>query len=321
MISRRDVLIGAGAACAAAVARPIESAFAKAVQPTTAVNFSVPAGACDSHCCVVGDPARYPFTEDRGYTPERASLEELRAVHRALHLQRVVLVQPSFYGTDSSIILDTIKQLGPRARGVVLLDDKASNAELDRLAHGGICGIICAAGTGSRGPEEVRRRYRAALERIGSRPWHIEFHGHLEQIGAIEDLLMQSSVPVIFDHFGGAKPELGVDQPGFSMLLRLVHSGKAYVDISAPYRVSKKAPDYPDVVPIARAIIKANPERVTWGTGWPHPEHVDGRSAKEISPLLQIDDGRNLNLVPKWTSGPAELKLALVDNPARLYGF
>jgi predicted TIM-barrel fold metal-dependent hydrolase len=93
------------------------------------------------------------------------------------------------------------------------------------------------------------------------------------------------------------------------------------VDVSAPYRISKQAPDYPDVAPIARAIIAANPERITWGTGWPHPAQIPGRGVTEITPLYQIDDGRNLNLLAAWTSSAAQLKLALVDNPARLYGF
>jgi predicted TIM-barrel fold metal-dependent hydrolase len=133
--------------------------------------------------------------------------------------------------------------------------------------------------------------------------------------------VMESPVPVLFDHFGGAQPSLGLNQPGFDTLLKLVHSGKAYVDISAPYRISKQAPDYPDVVPIAKAVIAANPERVTWGTGWPHPAQEPGRSFTDITPLYHINDGRNLNLLATWTSGAAQLKLALVENPAKLYGF
>jgi len=242
-------------------------------------------------------------------------------MHRALHIDRVVIVQPSFYGTDNSCTLDTIRQLGASARGVALLDDRASNAELDEMQRGGICGIICAGGSGQLDPTEVRARFKAAVGRIGNRPWHIEFHGHLSEIEAIEDQVMESPVPVLFDHFGGAQPAPGVSQPGFNTLLKMVRGGKAYVDVSAPYRISKQAPDYPDVAPIAKAIIAENPERITWGTGWPHPAQVPGRGVTEITPLYQIDDGRNLNLLAAWTSGAAQLKLALVDNPARLYGF
>jgi predicted TIM-barrel fold metal-dependent hydrolase len=270
---------------------------------------------------VIGDAARFPFAASRGYTPEGASLAEMRRMHRALHISRVVIVQPSFYGTDNSCTLDAVKQLGARARGVVSIGDETSNAALDEMQRGGVCGIICAGGSGKLDAEAVRSRFAAALPRVQGRKWHIEFHGRLAEIAAIREQVMASPVPVLFDHFGGAEPALGLDQPGFETLLSLVRGGKAYVDVSAPYRISKQAPDYPDVVPIARAIIGANPERVTWGTGWPHPAQEPGRGVAEITPLYQVDDGRNLNLLAAWTSGSAELKLALVDNPARLYGF
>jgi predicted TIM-barrel fold metal-dependent hydrolase len=321
MLSRREILIGTGTAGVAALTRPVTNAFAIAAQPKTPVNFTVPEGACDSHTCIVADPAKFPLAPDRGYTPEAASLDEMRAVHRALHIQRVVIVQPSFYGTDSSCTLDTVRQLGPNARGVVLIADNATNTELDQLRRGRICGIICAASEARSDPAGVRNLYKIAVERCQGRGWHVEFHGGLPEIEMIAEQVMASSVPVIFDHFGGAKPALGLNQPGFDTLLKLVHSGHAYADASAPYRVSRQAPDYPDVVPIAKAIIAANPQRVTWGTGWPHPEHIDGYSKTQPVPLMQIDDARNLNLLNTWTSGPAELKLALVENPARLYGF
>ena len=134
MLSRRDILVGAGMAGAAALARPITTVFATAAQPTTPVNFDVPAGACDSHACVIGDPARFPFAADRGYTPETASLEELRSVYRALHIDRVVFVQPSFYGTDNSCILDAVKRIGRQARAVVIARDDISDAELEQHA-------------------------------------------------------------------------------------------------------------------------------------------------------------------------------------------
>ncbi len=321
MLSRRNVLKTAGVAGVAALAGPIKTAFATAAQPATPVNFSVPAGACDSHACVIGDPARFPFAVDRGYTPETASLEELRSVYRALHIDRVVFVQPSFYGTDNSCILDAVKRIGRQARAVVIARDDISAAELEQMRGSGVCGIISAAVEGQADAESARHRFKIAVERANRYGWHVEFHGHLSEIEAIQEQVMASPVPVIFDHFGGAQPERGLSQPGFDTLLKLVRGGKAYVDVSAPYRISKQSPDYPDVVPLAKAIIAANPERITWGTGWPHPERAPGHALTEISPLYQIDDGRNLNLLATWTSGPAQLKLALVENPARLYGF
>ena len=142
-------------------------------------------------------------------------------------------------------------------------------------------------------------------------------------ISAIKDLVAASPVPVVFDHFGGAQAELGVDQPGFADLLALMKSGKAYVKISGAYRASNLAPDYADVVPLARALITANSDRILWGSDWPHPDSVTppGKKPTEVTPLLQIDDGRLLNQLPVWAPDAAIRKRILVDNPARLYGF
>jgi predicted TIM-barrel fold metal-dependent hydrolase len=130
-------------------------------------------------------------------------------------------------------------------------------------------------------------------------------------------------VPTVFDHFGGAQAALGPAQPGFADLVDLVRSGKAYVKISGAYRASTQAPDYPDVAPLARALIAANAERIVWGTDWPHPNSVTGpgRKVTDISPLWQIDDGAVMNQLPVWAPEAATRKTILVDNPARLYGF
>jgi predicted TIM-barrel fold metal-dependent hydrolase len=128
-------------------------------------------------------------------------------------------------------------------------------------------------------------------------------------------------MPVVFDHFGGAQADLGLEQPGFADLLALVKSGKAYVKISGAYRLSKLAPDYPDAAPFARALIAANPDRIIWGSDWPHPNSSSGKPATELTPLYQIDDGRLLNQLPVWAPDAAIRKKILVDNPVKLYGF
>jgi predicted TIM-barrel fold metal-dependent hydrolase len=127
----------------------------------------------------------------------------------------------------------------------------------------------------------------------------------------------------VLDHFGGAQAVRGSGQPGFADLMDLVRSGKAYVKISGGYRASTRAPDYPDVAPLAKALIAANTERVVWGTDWPHPNSVTGpgRKVTDITPLRQIDDGALMNQLPVWAPEPATRRTILVDNPARLYGF
>jgi predicted TIM-barrel fold metal-dependent hydrolase len=321
MFTRRGVLL---ASLAAGVSMPNRTALAKATQPSTPVNFDVPAGTCDCHTHIHGDPEKFPFYSGRVYTPELASPEEMSALHEALRVERVVIVTPSVYGTDNSATLFGMKARGATARGVAVIDDKTPEADLDAMSEAGIRGIRLNLATGGvNDPTVGRPRFQAAVERVKARGWHVQLFTSLAMISAIKDLAAASPVPVVFDHFGGAQAELGVAQPGFSDLLELVKSGKAYVKISGAYRASKLAPDYPDVVPLAQALIAANSDRIVWGTDWPHPNSVTppGKQPTEVTPLYQIDDGRLLNQLPVWAPDAAIRKKILVDNPARLYGF
>jgi len=273
MISRRHLLIGAAAAGAAAFTGRAPLVLAKASQPATPVNFDVPPGACDCHTHIFGDSARFPFTPARTYTPEPASVDEVRALHRALHTSRVVIVQPSVYGTDNGCTLDAIGKIGPGARGVAVIDEHTPESTLDDMNRAGIRGIRLNLETGGvTDPAAARQRFERAVERIRGRNWHIQIFTRLSVIQGISDLVMHAAVPVVFDHFGGAQAPLGTEQAGFAALVNLVRAGKAYVKISAPYLASTQAPDYPDVVPFARALLAANPERLLWATNWPHPD-------------------------------------------------
>ena len=322
MLSRREVLIASGAASAAAVLRPWTTVLASASQPGTPVKFEVPVGACDCHVHVFGDPQRFPFSPSRTYTPESASVQELRALHRALHLERVVVVNPSVYGTDNSCTLDAVKQLGLSARAIAVIDDNTPEAAIDDMDRAGVRGMrINLETSGQADPAVARQSFKAGVERIkGRKNWHIQVYARLSVIEAIADLIAAAPMPVVFDHFGGAKAALGVAQPGFETLLKLVRSGTAYVKISGAYRSSTLAPDYSDVAPLAKALIAENPKRILWGTDWPHPSQVPGRKV-EISPLFQIDDGRLFNQLAAWAPETATRASILVENPARLYGF
>jgi predicted TIM-barrel fold metal-dependent hydrolase len=322
-LSRRDLLAGAIAA-AALLARRVGAGRAAASQPATPVTFDLPAGACDCHTHIFGDPQRFPFVPDRVYTPEPASIEEMRALHRALRMDRVVIVQPSVYGTDNACTLDAVRQLGPRARAIVVVDGMISAAALDAMHHAGARGIrINLATSNQTSPAVARQRLQAALELLKDRRWHIQIYTTLPVIDAIKDQVMQSPTPIVFDHFGGAQASPGAGQAGFDALLGLVRSGKAYVKISGAYRSSSRRPDYADVTPLAKALIAANPTRILWGTDWPHPDsaRVGGRKPTDIAPLQQIDDGRLLNQLPVWAPAAALRKTILADNPARLYGY
>jgi predicted TIM-barrel fold metal-dependent hydrolase len=300
-------------------------ALAKAAQPATAVNFEVPAGACDCHTHIHGDMREFPMFAGRVYTPEPALPEEMAQLHKALRMQRVVIVTPSVYGTDNSATLWGMKARGNNARGVAVIDDKTPESELDAMARAGIRGIRINLATGGAAPDPAaaRKRFQAAAERVKARGWHIQMYVTLPVISSIKDLVLASPVPVVFDHFGRAQAALGTGQPGFSDLVELLRSGKAYVKISGAYRVSHQGPDFADAAPLARALIAANPERIVWGTDWPHPnsEPMPGYGAMDVRPFFPIDDGRLLNQLPVWAPDAGVRKQILVDNPVRLYGF
>jgi len=317
-VTRRDALKAAAAAVGCRVA------FAKASQPATPVSFAVPAGACDCHTHIFADPKEFPLSPKRIYTPETALPAEMSALHRALHIERVVIVTPSIYGTDNAATLYGMKARGATARGVAVIGDKTSEAELDAMHRAGIRGIrINLVQAGQSDPTLSRRLFEAAIARAKRRNWHLQMYTTLDVISAIKDLVQRAPVPVVFDHFGGAQASLGLQQQGFPDLLDLVRSGKAYVKISGAYRASTQAPDYPDVAPFAQALISANPDRIVWGSDWPHPDSaiLADRKPTDLAPLLQIDDGRLLNLLPVWAPDAGVRKKILVDNPARLYEF
>ncbi len=320
MLTRRAILVGALAT--GAILRP-RTSRAKASQPATPVNFEVPAGACDCHTHIHGDPAQFPFFAGRTYTPEMALPEEMAALHKALHMQRVVIVTPSVYGTDNAATLYGMQARGADARGVAVIDDQTPESALDSMGQAGVRGIrLNLATAGITDPAVARQRFQTAAERVKSRHWHVQLNTNLAIITALKDLVAASPVPVVFDHFGGAKAALGPQQPGFADLVELVQSGKAYVKISGGYRASDLAPDYADVVPLAQALIAANPDRIVWGTDWPHPTGTPpGGKPTDVTPLLPIDDGRLLNQLPAWAPEPAIRQKILVENPARLYGF
>lgn len=320
MLSRRELLTGMVAGELAQSLRfrssPEDS------HSITSVQFHVPERACDCHVHVFGEASRFPFASSRTYTPESASAAELLVVHRALHISRVVIVQPSVYGTDNSCMLDAMKQYGSGARGIAVLPPAIPATSLDNMERAGIRGVRINLGTaGDTNLTEARHRFKSAIEQIIGRQWHVQLYAALPVIAGLSDLILSSPVPVVFDHFGGATGAGGLQQPGFDKLLQFVSSGKGYVKISGAYRASNSAPNYPDATPLARALIAANPQRVLWGSDWPHPDTAPGRNPGDTSPLLRVDDGHLLNLLAMWVPDETVRKKILVDNPATLYAF
>ncbi|MBI3512850.1 MAG: amidohydrolase family protein [Proteobacteria bacterium] len=315
MLSRRGVMRGAGSLALTLGA----GAHAQAPQPTTRPSFEVPPGACDCHVHIIGDPKGYPMDPARVYTPPGASVDALTSLQHALRFDRVVVVQPSIYGTDNRCTLDAVRELGPRARGIAVIDDNVSDRELDAMQRVGIRGVrLNLETTGQADPAAAREKFWAAAARISGRDWHIQCYTRLPVIEALKDEFGALPVPVVLDHFGGAQAAGG--QPSFSTLLRLLRTGVVYVKISAVYRISKQ-PGYADAAPLARALIEARPDRILWGTDWPHTGRVPGRGIEDVTPFTPIDDGMTLNLLASWAPDAALRRQILVDNPARLYQF
>jgi predicted TIM-barrel fold metal-dependent hydrolase/predicted NBD/HSP70 family sugar kinase len=294
-----------------------------ASRPATVVAFAIPKGACDCHVHVFGTAAEFPFAGRRGYTPPSASAGELIALQDALHLSRVVIVQPSVYGSDNSCTLDGMRRLGPRARGVAVIDETTSDAALDEMRRAGVRGVRVNLETaGETDLDAARRNLAAAVARVAPLGWHVQVYTRLSVIVGLSEAVTRLPVPIVFDHFGGAQAAGGVQQPGFPLLLQLVREGHAYVKVSAAYRSSEKAPAYGDVAPLARALIEANPERIVWGTDWPHPHAAaPGAALDRPTPFFDVDDGLALNQLQSWARSAAIRRKILVDNPARLYDF
>jgi len=302
---------------------PLHARTVTASQPKTAVDFRVPAGACDCHVHVFGTAAEFPFAAQRGYTPPPANAAELSALQQALRLSRVVIVQPSVYGSDNSCTLDGMRRLGERARGVAVIDDMTTNEALDDMHRAGIRGVRVNLETaGETDPGAARRNLAAAVERVARLGWHVQVYTRLSVVAELSDEVTRLAVPIVFDHFGAAQAAGGVDQPGFAALLQLVNAGHAYVKVSAAYRSSEKAPAYGDVALLAKALIAANPDRIVWGTDWPHPHAASPDMAlDQLAPFYDIDDGLALNQLALWAPSAAIRRKILVDNPARLYDF
>jgi len=289
----------------------------------TAPVFEVPRGACDCHVHVFGPAAQFPFAPERKYTPGPASLEELLALHRVLGFQRVVVVHPSTYGTDNSCTVDAVRRMGARARGVAVIDDGTSDKTIAVMHAAGVRGVRVNLETyGAHDPIAAREAIRSAAARVAPLGWHVQVFTNLDVIDALHDEVMTLAVPLVVDHFGRADAAKGIAQPGFAALVSLVKSGRTYVKLSAPYRISVQ-PDYADAAQIARALIEANPDRMLWGSDWPHPGGQPGQARRPdvVEPFHPVDDGAALNGLASWTENAAELRKILVENPARLYGF
>ncbi len=288
-----------------------------------APTFVVPKKSCDCHTHVFGPHSQFPLSKDRKYTPPEASIKDMLALHDPLGLERVVIVHPSPYGSDNSCTLDALRQLGQRARGVVVIDQQTSASDIQQMHELGVRGVRINLETqGVSDKKYASKEISWVYEKIKDLGWHIQLFTQLKVLSDLESVFKQFDIEFVVDHFGLINPALGLSQPHLDTVIAMVKSGKLWFKLSAPHRISAH-PDGEDVTQLAQALIEANPAHMVWGSDWPHPGGKVGqaRNVDQPEPFNPIDDGAALNRLYKWAGDKSTLEKILVHNPEKLYEF
>ena len=284
--------------------------------------FNIPAGACDAHVHIVGDLFFFDMASYVIYTPPPATPMALGKMLQENHLSRAVIVAPEVHADSNNATIDAIRQLGQfRTRGVAWLPKDRSDASCEALKVSGITGFrVLLYRDRMTSNAELSAKFRGYFDIAARWGWHLDISTPPDIIAACLSQLALSPVPLVLDYFGWI--EGGPGQSGADAVLSLVRSGVAYVKLSEPYRLSNNAPSYPELKPVVDALIAANPDRILWGSGWPHVSGpVPGRMVAEITPNLPIDTGSLLRLFAEWVPDEGMRRKILVENPAQLYGF
>lgn len=275
-----------------------------------APKFAVPVGAWDCHFHLFGPRERYSFVDGRDYTPPDARYDDLAALHLALGIERGVLIQPSVYGTDNRCLLEGLLRAEGRFRAVVVVPPDLPDGDLDALHDAGVRGVrlnLLFAGGGRR-LEDVE----AFAPRLAERGWHLQLLVDAADRGLPWRALGRQPCELVFDHMGHIDAARGPEDPGFQSLMALARDGRAWVKLSGAMRLSSyPEPPYPDVVPLARALVQGAPTRVVWGSDWPHVK---------LPHRYMPNDGALLDLLADWVPDPVRRRRILVDNQLALYG-
>ncbi|MFS2032514.1 amidohydrolase family protein [Polaromonas sp. CT11-55] len=318
--SRRRFVAGLGAAaslaglggCAATATSP--AAEPPKPQPTPVPHsagsavprFAMPALACDCHHHIYD--RRYPAHPSATLLPDDATVAGYRLLQQRLGLQRNVMVQPSTYGVDNRLLADALKAFGGASRGVAVVDTSVTDAQLQALHAAGVRGVRFNLSF----PVGITADMMEPLgQRIAPLGWHMQINGTADKLLAAGDTLGRLACPLVVDHMGQLPQPQGLRHPAFALYAGLLDSGRAWFKLSGAYITSQK-PDLSDSGMVARALIGLAPERMVWGSDWPHPTKKAGDKP---------DDAAMLNLLDDWAPTAAVRDRILVDNPARLYGF
>jgi D-galactarolactone isomerase len=276
---------------------------------TEPAKLKAPAGACDCHHHIY-DGVRFPPAQPGGRLIPDARVEEFRMLQRRIGTSRNIVVTPSAYVTDNRVTLDAIARLGANARGVAVIRPTVTDAELKTLADGGIRGIRFSLGDPSNAATSMDM-IEPLSKRVSALGWHVQINMGAEQIVAAEALWNRLPSAIVFDHMGHVPQPAGLSHPVFNVVRRLVDKGRTWVKLSVTYDNTKDGPPgYADITQVAQAYIKAAPERMVWGSNWPHPNETK-----------KPDDAALFDLMSQWAPDQATRNRILVGNPAELYGF
>lgn len=283
--------------------------------PATTPSFKTPAGSCDCHCHVFGPYDKFPLAADRTYGPPESPVDTYLAMLDTIGMDYGVLVQASAHGMDNSAMLNAISKHPDRLRGVAVVRGTITKPELVELYKKGVRGLRFSRLFNADGS----RKYKNAVdvsEMIDLLPtlkelgMHVQLWIGLEQIPELEPIIRSAGIPLVIDHISRLEATVGVENENFKRLCQLVKEGYLWVKVT-PYRCSTLYPDYPDVRPFHEKLVQANPDRLLWGSDWPHIN-----MSKDIP-----DPGHLVDLLAQWTPDQEVLKKILVTNPAKLYGF
>ena len=269
--------------------------------------FKLPPGATDAHCHVFGPGNVFPYSPSRKYTPEDAPKEMLRALHDYLGIERAVIVQASCHGLDNAAMLDCIASDPKRYRGVAIVNDTFTDADFQNLHDGGVRGVRFNFVKHLGGAPDMAV-FDRVIDRVKDRGWHVVLHLDAKDIDELSAVIRKLPMTFVIDHMGRVPSADGVEQAPLNTLLELAKLEKCWIKVTGSERID--FPPYDKAVPIARKILETIPDRVLWGTDFPHPNSTH-----------EADEGELVDLVPHIAVSDDLQRKLLVDNPAKLYDF
>ncbi|MBL0424018.1 amidohydrolase family protein [Ramlibacter alkalitolerans] len=271
---------------------------------------ALPRGACDAHMHIF-DPRFAPSPHWKRQPPQ-ADVGTYRRLQQRIGTERTVVVTPSTYGVDNACTLDALHQLGDSARGVAVVDADASPAELERLAASRVCGLRVNFVSPQSWGETTPQMLQTLAHKAAGLGWHVQVFAHPQQLVAMEPLLASLPTPLVIDHLGRVDPAEGAGGPALDVLRRLLDRGNTWIKLSGIYMRSREgAPGYGDTFPLGEAFMRHAPERLVWGSDWPHTTEAPG----------SVDDADLVDVLLAWCPSDDTLQRVLVENPRRLYGF